>query len=172
VTPVGTRGLVAGWIAWSCLLTLGAACGGDDGADRSATAQPSAKPAAAKPAAADEASRPPSERLLGRWKMELAKVPDTALTKELREMKKEGTAAKVRVEYTITASEFTMDKWGPGGRVRQKWHYEILKELDDSLLLKRLHEDSGEGQEVPAEFRNGALILGTDAGKVSLQRIE
>ena len=131
---------------------------------------PTVKPKAAVVVVDDE-SRPPSERIQGKWKMDIATVPDGALTKEFIEWKRQGKAKQLRVEYTITASEFTVDKWGPGGRMHKRFHYEILKEIDNSLMLKRFDE-AGVPQEIPAVLRDGKLIIGTGGGKVPLERIE
>ncbi len=132
-------------------------------------AKPEGKAAAAAPA--DDPSRPASERIRGRWRMNVAGVPDTALTEDFRKAKQQGRADQLRIEYTITESEFVLDTWGPAGRQHKKFHYEILKEIDNSLMLKRIGED-GKEQEIPAVLKDGKLIIGTGNGEVPLERIE
>jgi hypothetical protein len=153
--------------------------GGAEADEKPAEASPgveAAKPAGDEPAKAaapsvDDESRPPSERIKGRWRMNVDEVPDTALTEDFRKWKQQGKGDQLRIEYTITEADFTLDSWGPRGRMQKKWHYEITKEMDNSLMLKRIGDD-GQTQDIPAVLKDGKLIIGTGAGEVPLERIE
>lgn len=141
----------------------------EDGLPAKPAQDESAKAATSPPV--DDESRPPSERIRGRWRMNVDEVPDTALTEDFRKWKKQGKGDQLRIEYTITEADFTLDSWGPRGRMQKKWHYEITKEMDNSLMLKRIGDD-GQTQDIPAVLKDGKLIIGTGAGEVPLERIE
>jgi hypothetical protein len=103
--------------------------------------------------------------------MNLNDVPKEALAEELRRFKSSSELADmVRVEYVVTETEWILHKYGAGGVYDQKWHYQILKEVDDVLVLERIDEH-GETQQIQALVGDDKMMLGTGAGKVPLTRI-
>lgn len=115
---------------------------------------------------------PPSRRIVGRWVMNLNEVPKEALAEELRRYKSSAELADmVRVEYTITDTEWILRKYGAGGVYDEKWHYQILKEVDDVVVLERVGDD-GNTQQIQALVGDDKMMIGTGAGKVPLTRIQ
>jgi hypothetical protein len=190
-----TRALrIVGFIA---LLRGAAACGGEPTAETSgddwvadppaaAAAKPSPSaappaapsapgtPSAAAPAAAGrpDPSLPLSKRIQGLWRMDLNKVPNTALTDQFLKIKKKGKAGELRIEYRVTDTEFTLTTMGERGPVSTRFAYEILNEGQNVLLVKRIQPD-GKEQTIPIALdENDRLVIGTGNGEVPLERIE
>ena len=158
-TPKALQGLL------SCALVavLGlSACGGDKPKTQSGTPQQKDRTATAE--------LPASKRLLGKWLLKLDEVPDSALTKEFRELKKSGKGDEMYIEYTFTESDFRLLKTGAGGLVKLRWHYQILNEVGDRLELQREDPD-GSTKKIGITFTDAdTMILGTGTGMVPLTR--
>lgn len=133
------------------------------------------KPAAAEvPTAqtqADWASLPLSERLLGRWTVRLADVPDAALTPDFKKLRESGRDQKITLEYEFLRGEFVLRKSGPGGPVARRFNYQIAQELGETLVLER---DAGEGEGEPkrihASISGRRLRIGSGPTALDLQR--
>jgi hypothetical protein len=139
-----------------------------------APSTPSAAVAAAPvpegPAPAPDPSLPVSKRMQGRWRLDVDKVPDIALTKQFRDIKKQGQGKQVRIEYLVTDTEFTVTN-GSRGPVLTRFDYEIASEESDRVLLKRL-DDQGKQQQINVVLReDDVLRIGTGSGEVPLQRV-
>ena len=134
-------------------------------------------PAAAAPAAPDgpvqhpDPSLPVSKRMQGRWRMDIDKVPDIALTKQFRDAKSQGKSKQVRIEYLVTDTEFSMAAYGDRGPTVTRFNYEIASEETDHVLLKRLAEDGTQQQINVVLHDDDVLRIGTGSGEVPLQRI-
>jgi hypothetical protein len=138
------------------------------------TREPAAEPArqaAAERAPEGEAHEraPATQRMLGTWRMNLAEVPDTALTADFLELKRKGDPTQVRIEYTVTDREFILRSFSPQGPTQKRWFYEVLKEDGNTLMLERTDE-SGQKQQIPASVEGDTLRIGTGNGIVPLQR--
>lgn len=153
--------------AFGLLLLLMATQGCADGERSEPT------PAAREPAAPTQAPRPrddtPMEQLKGVWVMDLAQVPDTALTPEFRELKARGAAARVQIEYTITDNELFLVKSGEGGRMERHWYYEIVRQVDNRLELEQ-EDPTGKKEKLGVTVWPDQLVLGTGRGQVPLRR--
>ena len=107
----------------------------------------------------------------GRWRLDIDKVPDIALTKQFRDMKRAGKGQQVRVEYLITDIEFSMAAYGDRGPTVTRFSYEIASEESDRVLLKRI-DDAGKEQQINVVLRDDDVLrMGTGSGEVPLQRI-
>jgi len=148
------------------LALAGVGCGGESPSDR-----PAASASKEAKAPVDRASLSAAKRLVGKWEMRLSEVPDHALTEDFLELKREGLADKVRIEYTFTESSFVLDKFGAGGRLQRRYHYQILSEVDDTLKLERVDEE-GAVQEIAAVVKEDKLYIGTGSATVPLFRMK
>ncbi|MGD8861622.1 MAG: hypothetical protein PVI30_16555 [Myxococcales bacterium] len=119
----------------------------------------------------DPDSLPLAERIQGRWLMDLNTVPDGALTPELIEAKRAGGQGLVPKIITVTDTRFRLEPKGSGPGQRDEWHYEIVKEYDGVLTLRRTDGPQA-GQEVEVRFQDGLMQLGTAGGKIPLQRMQ
>jgi hypothetical protein len=163
--------------AWLALV----GCQGRESADEPAKAQPPPAPAAsaasgtatAKPAAKLDPSAPASKRIVGKWWMSLNQVPSAVLDPRLAKLKNEGKADRAaRMEYTFSETEFVVDTYGAAGRKRLRYHYEIMSESGDDLVLRRIDEH-GKPHEVTVTVSADELAIQTgDSQKVKLQRID
>jgi hypothetical protein len=126
-----------------------------------------------EPAAPAQVPQPrddsPMEQLKGVWVMDLAQVPETALTPEFRAMKARGDASRVQIEYTITDTELFLVKDGEGGRLERHWYYEIVRQVDNRLELEQ-EDPTGKKEKLAVTVRPDLLILGTGRGQVPLRR--
>lgn len=157
--------------ATSACLALALGCNADGGAKTAPEAPASAPVPEAPPSAAAAERRPPSQRIRGRWMMNLNDVPKEALAQELKRFKSsEELADMVRVEYTITETEWILHKFGAGGVYDQKWYYQILKEVDDALVIERIGDD-GKPQQIQALVGEDKMVIGTGTAQVPLTRI-
>jgi hypothetical protein len=142
--------------------------------DQSAASKPVPIPApkaAPQPVQHPDPSLPVSKRMLGKWRMDLDKVPDTALTEEFRKLKKQGKAGSLLITYTVTDTQFSMEAFGSSSIWRNRFDYEILRESGDGLLLKKTDE-AGETSQVGVVLKDDdQLIIGTGNGAVPLQRL-
>jgi hypothetical protein len=161
----------------SVAIILLAACGSHEAS--SPTAEPagtnaaSAKPPALPtgPVKPPDPSLPVSKRIQGKWRMDIARVPDTALTPEFLKLKRSGKAGTLLVQYTITDTDFTMEAYGTKAIWHNRFDYEILKEEDNALLLKKTDE-TGKTSDIAVVLKpDDELIIGTGNGQVPLQRI-
>ena len=144
------------------------ACGGSsDQGDTHASKPPAA---AAGVVQHPDPSLPMSKRIQGLWRMDLAKVPDTALTEQFRKLKKQGKAKQLRIEYRVTDTEFVLTSFGPNGPVSNRFTYEILNEGPHAMVLKK-SDDTGKTQEIGVALKDDQLIIGTGNGEVPLQRV-
>lgn len=157
----------------AAVLLLAAACG--KGAVDPPAAE--AKPAAAAPAAPDapvphpDPSLPMSKRIQGKWRMDISKVPDSALTEEFRKLKQRGKADTLSIVYTVTDTRFSLDARSGRNVWRNSFDYEILREQGDAMLLKRIDE-YGQSSEVGVVLKDDdQLILGAGRGAVPMERI-
>jgi hypothetical protein len=175
-------------LPWALLLlgSLAAACGSSGEAATaaetktsearaqpapSATQPPPAAPAAEQPVQHPDPSLPVAKRMLGKWRMDLDKVPDAALTEDFRKLKKQGKAKQLLITYTVTDTEFSMETFGNGSIWRTRFNYEILRESGDALVLKKTDEQ-GKQSEVGVVLKaDDQLFIGTGNGAVPLQRI-
>jgi hypothetical protein len=142
-----------------------------------APAKPALPPAAAAPAVPEgpvqhpDPSLPVSKRMQGRWRLDIDKVPDIALTKQFRDAKAQGKSKQVRIEYLVTDTEFSMSAFGDRGPTVTRFSYEIASEETDHVLLKRLAED-GTSQQINVVLHDDDVLrMGTGSGEVPLQRI-
>jgi len=108
--------------------------------------------------------------MLGKWRMDLDKVPDKALTDEFRKLKQQGKASKLLITYTVTDTHFAMEAFGTS-IWRNRFQYEILRESGDALVLKKTDEQ-GKMSEVGVVLKeDDQLFIGTGNGAVPLQRL-
>ena len=141
------------------------------GASLAPAAQVNAAPAAPVPIKPPDPSLPMSKRILGKWRMDIARTPDTALTAEFLKLKRSGKAASMLITYTITDTDFTMEAFGAKSIWHHRFDYEILKEEDNTLLLKKT-DDQGKSSEIGVMLKpNDELVIGTGNGQVPLQRV-
>jgi hypothetical protein len=138
-----------------------------------AAANAATGPTGAKPAAALDPSAPASKRIVGKWWMSLNQVPSAVLDPRLAKLKNEGKADRAaRMEYTFSETEFVVDTYGAAGRNRLRYHYEIMSESGDELVLRRIDEH-GKPHEVTVTVSADELAIQTgDSQKVKLQRID
>ena len=161
-------------LSWSLL----AACGSGSESPAAAEAPaaeappPARKPPPAPPAVQHpDPSLPVSKRMQGKWRMDIDKVPDAALTDEFRKLKRQGKGKQLLVTYTITDTEFSTEALGPNSIYRSRFQYEILREAGDAMLLKKI-DDQGKMSEVGVVLKkNDELIIGVGNGAVPLQRL-
>jgi hypothetical protein len=107
----------------------------------------------------------------GRWRLDIDKVPDIALTKQYRDLKREGKGQLVRIEYVVTDTEFSVAAYGDRGPTLTRFSYEIANEESDRVLLKRTGED-GSTQQINVVLRDDDVLrMGTGSGEVPLQRV-
>jgi hypothetical protein len=133
---------------------------------------PAAPPAAsAQPVQRPDPSLPVAKRMQGKWRMDLDKVPDSALTEEFRKLKKQGKAGKMLITYTVTDTHFSMEAFGSSSIWRNRFEYEILRESGDALVLKKTDEQGKQSQVGVVLKEDDQLIIGTGSGAVPLQRI-
>lgn len=169
----------AQWLLVTSSLLLAAACGSK--ADSPAAAEapaaeapPSAQPAAPsapKPVEHPDPSLPVSKRMQGKWRMDIDKVPDAALTEEFRKLKQQGKGKQLLITYTVTDTEFSMETHAPGSVYRSRFQYEILRESGDGMILKKIDEQ-GKASEVGIVLKeDDQLIIGAGLGAVPLQRL-
>lgn len=111
----------------------------------------------------------PMEQLKGVWVMDLAQVPEAALTPEFRELKARGDSSRVQIEYTITDNELFLVKDGEGGRMERHWFYEIVRQVDNRLELEQ-EDPTGKKEKLGVTVRPELLILATGRGQVPLRR--
>lgn len=133
-----------------------------------------ARPSPPAPVSAAAEKQPASKRIVGRYRLSLNQIPNSALGKELAELKRKGKADQVaRVEYRITETEFVLDTFGAVGRSRERFTYEILSEQGDELLLRK-HGASADGpSEVKATVKPDALYIdAAEHDRVRLERVE
>jgi hypothetical protein len=123
----------------------------------------SERPAASAPAAGASAS----ERLLGRWQLDLASTKDSALGEDMRQRKQSGLP--VRLEYEFDAAELKVTSFQGDVKSEQRFHYEILEENGDELQLKRVDEE-GMILRIAAFVGQDTLKIGRGATQVSLVR--
>jgi hypothetical protein len=163
------------------LALIASACGSHDaaapaaepaGASSKAPAAPaSAAPTAPVPIKPPDPSLPMSKRILGKWRMDIGRVPDTALTPEFLKLKRTGKAASMLITYTITDTDFTMQAFGAKSIWHHRFDYEILREEANTLLLKKT-DDQGKSSEIGIMLKpNDELVIGTGSGQVPLQRV-
>jgi hypothetical protein len=179
-------------VPWLLLLvgSLAAGCGssgeapaaetkaseGEAQAAPAASTPVAARPAAAQPSAEQpvqhpDPSLPVAKRMLGKWRMDLDKVPDAALTEEFRKLKKQGKAKQLLITYTVTDTEFSMETFGNGSIWRTRFDYEILRESGDALVLKKTDEQGKQSEVGVVLKEDDQLFIGTGNGAVPLQRI-
>jgi hypothetical protein len=160
-------------------LTL-AACSGESpgpagGSDEAPGSETESKPAAGSEpepeTAKDPDSLPLAERIQGRWLMDLNTVPDGALTRELLEAKRSGHPQFPPTIITVSDTRFVLEPKGGGPGRRDDWHYEIVKEFDGVLTLRRTDGPQAD-QEVEVRFEDGRMLLGMAGGKIPLSRME
>jgi hypothetical protein len=165
----------------AALALIAAACGSHDPASpaaepagansRAPAAQTNAAPAALVAIKPPDPSLPVTKRILGKWRMDIARTPDTALTPEFLKLKRSGKAASMLITYTITDTDFTMEAFGAKSIWHHRFDYEILKEEDNTLLLKKT-DDQGKSSEIGVMLKpNDELVIGTGNGQVPLYRV-
>lgn len=116
-------------------------------------------------------SLPVSKRMQGRWRLNIDEVPDIALTTQFRDLKRQGKGKQVRIEYTVTDTEFSMAAYGDRGPTITRFSYEIASEESDRVLLKRIAED-GSSQQINVVLRDDDVLrMGTGSGEVPLKRV-
>jgi hypothetical protein len=125
--------------------------------------EPSARPNAAKPAEGASAS----ERLIGRWHLDLAATPDSALGEDMLKLKQRGQT--LRLEYEFDAAELTVTSFQGNVTSQQRFHYEILEEHGEELQLKRI-DSEGMILRIAAFVGNDTLRIGRDKTQVTLMR--
>ena len=103
--------------------------------------------------------------------MDIDKVPNIALTQQFRDLKKQGKGQQVRIEYTVTDTEFSLAQYGDRGPTITRFSYEIASEETDHVLLKRLDEHGGSQQINVVLHDDDVLRMGTGSGEVPLQRV-
>jgi hypothetical protein len=136
-----------------------------------AAAAASKAAAGAQPVQHPDPSLPVAKRILGKWRMDLDKVPDAALTEEFRKLKRQGKASQLLITYTVTDTQFSMEAFGSSSIWRNRFDYEILRESGDALVLKKTDEQ-GKMSEVGVVLKaDDQLYIGTGNGAVPLQRI-
>ena len=105
----------------------------------------------------------------GRWRLDIDKVPDIALTKQFHDLKKQGK--QVRIEYTVTDIVFSVAAYGDRGPTLTRFSYEIATEEAGHVLLKRIAEDGSSQQINVVLHDDDVLRMGTGSGEVPLQRV-
>ena len=112
---------------------------------------------------------PSSKRVLGSWEMDLDNVPQAAMTPDLQQYVDQGLSDKVRIVYTFTDTEFILEKMGAGGYVHRKWHYQIVEEDAEKLVLERL-DDTGKPTKVEVIVRGAVIWVGFGKARIPLTR--
>jgi hypothetical protein len=141
-------------------------------ATRSATANVADPALPVASATAGVAKAPASKRVLGRWELNLNEASKDALTKDFQRFKQSKDLANmVRVEYTVTDTDWILRKYGAGGVYDQKWKYQVLREDGDALLLERFGDD-GATERVEVKVIDDTLMVATGNGTVPLRRMK
>ena len=132
---------------------------------------PAPAPVPSGPVEHPDPSLPVSKRIQGRWRLDIDKVQNIALTKQFRDLKKQGKGKQLLIEYTVSDTEFVLTTSGERGPVTTRFDYEIASEGEDTMLLKRIAAN-GESQQINIVLHDDDVLrMGTGSGEVPLQRV-
>jgi len=121
----------------------------------------------------EEPPKPSSDnRLVGRWKLDLSKVPQGALTEQFKAHLRGGELPpNAAVHYIFDKSEMVLSLAGLGSREERRWYYEILRQSGDNLELQREAPD-GKKDKMALTVTDTHMRLHTGKALLTLERVK
>lgn len=150
------------------LLVAAATCGcsGDSPAQGAVTRPPGAD---TEPQVRQSADK----RLIGRWRLDLSRVPLGAMTEQFRGLIAQGGGLPddAAAHYTFDGREVVLSLASMGASEERRWYYEILRHSGDNLELQR-HAPDGKKDKMAITVTDTHMRLHTGRALLELERVQ